>query len=166
MAVFALFFAVFAFYRGENIEMYESSQRALNQNFGAINTLLLLASSWFVVLGMKLGRTGKARAAANLLTLAALCGIGFGISKIFEYSEKVHDGITLTTNEFFMFYYVLTGIHMMHVTIGLGILSFMILQLRRSNEQPNMMMLESGATFWHMVDLLWIVLFPLLYLMR
>ncbi|MDB5977703.1 MAG: cytochrome oxidase subunit [Nevskia sp.] len=165
MTIFALLFAVFIYYRNENLEMYLSSQRELNQNFGALNTLLLLTSSWFVALGIQLEREGRANSAMHLFSVAWLCGVGFAIIKIVEYGQKIKHGITLTTNEFFTFYYMLTGIHFMHVTIGLCVLTFIILHLRQP-EPHNRMLLEGGATYWHMVDLLWIVLFPLLYLMK
>jgi nitric oxide reductase NorE protein len=165
MFVFALMFALFVYYRNENIEMYVNSQKALSQNCGALNTLLLLTSSWLVARGVHLAREGKTKPAWRLLSAARLCGVGFALVKFFEYGEKIHEGITPKSNEFFMFYYVLTGIHFMHVTIGLGVLTFMILRLR-DPEPPSAMMLECGATYWHMVDLLWIVLFPLLYLMK
>jgi len=84
-----------------------------------------------------------------------------------EYSEKIGHDITPVTNNFYMFYFMLTGIHFMHVLLGLGVLVFLWLRSRRASITPgDIVLFESGATFWHMVDLLWIVLFPLLYLMK
>ena len=87
--------------------------------------------------------------------------------KIVEYSGKVSVGITPLTNEFFMFYFAYTGIHLLHVLIGLGVLVFLTLKARRTSCSPReMRTFESGGVFWHLVDLLWIVLLPLLYLVR
>jgi len=166
MTVFAVFFATFIFYRSEDVALFNASQLQLNQNLGALNTLLLLTSSWFVVRGVNACRAGGAQSAPGLFGLALLCGLGFGALKTIEYSEKFQQGITPLTNDFFMYYFVFTGIHMIHVIIGCGLLLSMILHCRKHANDANMLLLEGGASFWHMVDLLWIVLFPLIYLVR
>ncbi|RLA44052.1 MAG: cytochrome c oxidase subunit 3 family protein [Gammaproteobacteria bacterium] len=191
MLVFGLFFTVFAYYRGLNIDLYLQSQTSLNQNYGALNTLLLLLSSWFVVMAVSDVRNSvnsnvlkksspankdglaqqntshPSKRAAMLLALAFLCGLGFGLVKIIEYTEKISAGITITSNEFFMYYYIFTGLHFLHVLIGMGVLVFLCLKVRAGiSGESDLVLVESGATFWHMVDLLWIVLFPLLYLMK
>lgn len=167
MVIFALFFAVFTFYRGENVQMFLDSQAKLNQNYAVINTIFLLTSSWFVVMALHAVRHNLVRYVRPLIGLAWLCGLGFGVVKIIEYSEKISHGITLTTNDFFMYYYVFTGIHFMHLLIGMAVLTFLWFKARKpSFDAHDVIVYESGATFWHMVDLLWIVLFPLLYLMK
>jgi nitric oxide reductase NorE protein len=76
-------------------------------------------------------------------------------------------GITPQTNDFYMFYFMLTGIHCLHVVLGIGVLAFMTRILRaRPIKDESLRMLESGASFWHLVDLLWIVLFAILYLVK
>lgn len=176
MLVFGLFFGVFTYYRGLNPDIYVQSQASLNQSYGALNTLLLLLSSWFVVMAVSdiregLNRHGKVnpstKRAAVLFSLAFLCGCGFTTVKIIEYSEKISAGITITTNEFFMYYYIFTGLHFFHVIIGMGVLIFLWQKARAGvSGDSDLVLMESGATFWHMVDLLWIVLFPLIYLMQ
>ncbi|MEX1667407.1 cytochrome c oxidase subunit 3 family protein [Zhongshania guokunii] len=167
MFIFGLFFVTFAYYRSFDLELFQSSQAQLNQNWGALNTVLLLTSSWFVVLGMSAVRKGLRGMARKCLSLAWLCGLGFGIVKIFEYGEKIEHGINLTTNDFFMYYYIFTGIHFLHLIIGMGVLTYMILRLRHNKPlKDDLALLESGATYWHMVDLLWIVLFSILYLIK
>lgn len=167
MTVFAVFFATFIFYRSGDVALFNASQLQLNQNLGAMNTLLLLTSSWFVVRGVSAGREGKLQSASGLFSTALLCGLGFGVVKIIEYSEKLQHGITPLTNDFFMYYFVFTGIHLIHVIIGCGLLLGMILHCRKHvTGDANRLLLEGGASFWHMVDLLWIVLFPLIYLMK
>lgn len=163
MFVFGLFFVTFAYYRSLDIALFQQSQVKLNLNWGALNTVLLLTSSWFVVVGMSAIRQGIRRMARVCL----LCGLGFGVVKFFEYGEKISHGITLTTNDFFMYYYIFTGIHFLHLLIAMGVLSYMILRLGRNNTlAKDLPVLESGATYWHMVDLLWIILFSILYLIH
>lgn len=176
MAIFGLFFIVFVYYRGLNIELYLQSQATLSQNYGAINTLFLLASSWFVAMAVDDMRSKTPKLAPRFFALAMLCGFGFGVVKIIEYREKIGAGITLTTNDFYMYYYIFTGLHFLHVLIGMGVLVFLWFKARASvqrkddtsiaENEKEMMLIESGASYWHMVDLLWIVLFPLLYLMK
>lgn len=89
------------------------------------------------------------------------------VSKAIEYSGKIAQGITPATNSFYMWYFTLTGIHLLHVLLGTGLLTFVWLRSRRGRyRSTNAAVPESVASFWHLVDYLWIVLFPLLYLMK
>lgn len=165
MMVFTLFFVTFAWYRGENMDLFAASHALLNQVFGVINTFLMLSSSWFVATAVRMARENRPRLVVAGFGGAFLCGIGFVVSKVFEYGEKIRAGITPATNDFFMYYYVFTGIHLMHVLIGMGVLAFMAAYARSGAfDTHKVRNLESGASFWHVVDLLWIVLFALLYL--
>lgn len=167
MMVFSLFFLVFLYYRNLDIPTFTASQSLLNLNYGAINTILLLTSSWFVVLGLHAARKAKSSLAAKLFSLAFCCGIGFAIIKYVEWSEKIQAGHTLTSNDFFMYYYMFTGIHFLHLIIGMGVLAFLVIKARAGQcAADDVHVYESGGAYWHMVDLLWIVLFPLLYLVK
>lgn len=167
MLIFSLFFFVFIFYRAQDVATFTASQATLNQHYGAFNTILLLTSSWFVVLGVEATRRKMQSIAVKMFPLAFLCGLGFGIVKFFEYGEKISKGVTLTTNDFYMYYYIFTGIHFLHVLIGMGVLLFLWAKARRAAFEPgDIRTFESGGAYWHMVDLLWIVLFPLLYLVK
>ena len=178
MLMFALLFGVFVYYRAQDPALYIQSQTTLNQGFGAINTLLLLTSSWFVVGAVQDVRRQRADRGCVRIILALLCGAGFITVKFFEYREKISAGITLTSNDFYMYYYMLTGIHLLHVVIGMGVLVFLWRTLRQSalhlstlpqnarSPESVVAHLESGASFWHLVDMLWIFLFALLYLMK
>jgi nitric oxide reductase NorE protein len=129
----------------------------------------MLSSSWFVATAVHCARLGWLRSGWKLLLIAFTCGVGFIVIKFFEYSEKITAGITLVTNDFFMYYYIYTGIHGIHVLIGLGVLVYMTLLLRSRRSgltADELQNLESGAIFWHLVDLLWIVIFALLYLVK
>jgi nitric oxide reductase NorE protein len=164
MVMFTMFFATLLFYRYENGALFAQSQSLLNQNYGAMNTLLLLTSSWFVALGVFQYRKGKTQTGARLLIPAFACGVGFVGIKFLEFGEKIAAGITLNSNEFFTLYYMFTGIHLLHVLVGLGVLFFLWRVARGAPDGSATQTLESGGIFWHMVDLLWIVLFPLIYL--
>ncbi len=166
MLLFSLFFGTFLYYRNEQIELFLEAQLLLNRHYGAVNTLLLLTSSWFIARAVGLYRIGNAAPAKQFIAFAFLCGLGFAVIKVIEFGEKFAAGITLNTNDFFMYYYMFTGIHFVHVLIGLGVLLLMWRTAGRTPTQRSIMTLENGATFWHMVDLLWIVLFPLIYLLR
>ncbi|MGV0837835.1 cytochrome c oxidase subunit 3 [Mycolicibacterium thermoresistibile] len=164
LLIFAFYFVVYMYYRGENHQVFLDSQAKLNTDIGAINTVVLLTSSLFVALGTWAVRTGKTRDAYRLLCLAWACGAAFPVLKAFEYIPEVVAGITPGTNLFFMFYFVMTGMHLCHVFLGLVILYFVVRNV--GSGRPRISLVETGATYWHMVDLLWIVLFALLYLMR
>jgi len=166
LMVFGLFFLTFAYYRNENPALYAEAHRSLNQAFGLINTLLLLTSSWFVATAVHTTREGVRKDAAGLFALALVCGAGFSCIKLLEYGEKIRAGITLMTNDFFMFYFMFTGIHFAHVLIGMGVLAYLLAVSRRAEPTArDIVVLESGGVFWHLVDLLWIVLFALFYLL-
>jgi nitric oxide reductase NorE protein len=167
MTVFCILFGCFMAGRRANPALFEESRHALNPDFGGVNTLILLTSSWFVVMALAAVRGSRFRAAQHWLGGAFLCGVAFMISKAIEYTHKLASGITLLTNDFFMYYFTMTGIHLMHVVAGNVVLAVMWMKARaRTFDPANPTALECGATYWHMVDLLWIMLFPLLYLMR
>jgi len=167
LMMFSLLFGVFLYYRGQDVELFARSQVHLNQVLGVVNTFLLLSSSWFVALAVEAARRNLGRVTPVLLLLALACGAGFGVVKFLEYSDKVRAGITLTTNDFYMYYFVLTGIHFMHVLLGMGVLAALARYTWDGRyDARTIRNLESGASFWHLVDLLWIVLFALLYLIK
>ncbi|MGI1677211.1 MAG: cytochrome c oxidase subunit 3 [Cellvibrionaceae bacterium] len=164
MLMFTMFFIVYCFERSKNLTLYHQSQDQLNQTIGMINTLVLLASSWMLVIATKSIRNNNPRTAMLFMGSAFSCGCIFVINKVFEYSAKISDGITILTNDFFMFYYILTGIHLFHVICGIVMLFVFTIRLSNKN-QPNLSYstIEGGAVYWHMVDLLWVIMFPLIY---
>lgn len=165
LLIFGVYFIGYVYYRGQNPDLFLESQARLNLDIGAINTVILLTSSLFVALGTSAARNGKVPEAIRLFGIAFAFGAAFPVMKAFEYIPEVTAGLTPGTNLFFMYYYVMTGLHLCHVTLGLVILGFVIRSLRIS-ARPRMSFVETAATYWHMVDLLWILLFALLYLMR
>lgn len=170
MCVFAVFFCVFLHARISDPAGFARDQADLNQNFGAVNTVVLLVSSLFIVLTMRVIHSSnvRMRAKAPLFIAAAwLCGAGFLAIKALEYAEKVRHGVTPQTSDFFMYYFVLTGLHAFHLVLGLVVLAVLFVMSRKpSLSRGQFAFFEGGACFWHMVDLLWLVLFPLIFLVR
>lgn len=165
MVMFALLFGVFMYYRALSPELFASSQLNLRQDLALANTLLLLCSSWFVAIGMNALRGGRTRRANWCFPAAGLCGLAFVFIKYVEYSEKFSGGITINSNEFYTYYFVLTGIHLIHLIVGLGVLVFVSLIARKGKTTgDDLRNAESGSLYWHMVDLLWIVLLAIVYL--
>jgi nitric oxide reductase NorE protein len=171
LITFGLFFIGFAFSRRSEIDLFNSSQLLLDQRFGFVNTLLLLTSSYFIVKAVSLIKNINTQESFRKASHFILGAIGFGgiflVIKIIEFTDKYQQGINLSTNTFFMFYFLLTIFHFMHVVLGMLILY----NLYNNTKQGLYTILqhqglESGASYWHMVDLLWIILFPLIYIIR
>jgi nitric oxide reductase NorE protein len=167
LLAFGVFFLSYAFARAHNVELFNESQQHLNRESGAINTVVLITSSYFVVRAVAAIREGLSRQCANWLGAAIALGGVFLVIKLFEFHAKFSAGISLSTNTFYMFYLSLTIFHFMHVILGMVILAAVMLKARRggySAEQHTGV--ETGASYWHMVDLVWLILFPLVYVIR
>lgn len=164
---FALFFALFTLGRMAQPEVYASSARQLSLSLGLLNTVILLCSGWLMALAVAAAQRGDRDRLQRHLLLALLVGSGFGLTKVWEYAQKIQAGITLLSNEFFMYYFVLTGVHFLHFLVGVGVLLVLLSKARQDEMDSRLVVwMESGASYWHMVDLLWLLLFPLLYLQR
>jgi nitric oxide reductase NorE protein len=165
MLVFAVFFATFMVERAKAPDIFDIARRTLHLGVGLANTLVLLTSSLFVVVALRALRSGARHIARSAVTAAMACGGVFIALKVFEYHSLVTDGHGVGANHFYLYYFILTGVHLLHVCVGMAVLTFLLTQTRRSELSGNRMaVIEGGACFWHLVDLLWIVLFPLLYL--
>jgi nitric oxide reductase NorE protein len=163
--LFTAYFTVYIICRTRSVDLFLQSQVHLDLRVGGFNTLVLLASSWSVARCVQAARERSFRAALTNAFLTALFGFVFLVSKVLEWGREIDKGFTFTTNEFFSFYYFLTGLHFLHLLIGFVFLGIVVYQLwspaRRSQE-----LVETGATYWHTIDFLWIVIFALLYVMR
>ena len=167
MMFFAILFISFMVDRGADPAVFEAGRLSLNPDFGGVNTLILLASSWFVVMAVESAKADRRVEVQRWLLAAFGCGLAFGISKAFEYGQKLAIGITPASGDFYMYYFALTGLHLVHVLVGSIVLFVLWIKARRhACSRQGFVVLECGAIYWHMVDLLWIFLFPLLYLMR
>jgi len=148
----------------DNPALYHQSRLQLNATFGAINTLFLLTSGYFMAMTVHKVQQKNIKKAAFYNQLAMLGGLLFLLLKSVEYYEKIQHGLTIGYNTFFTFYWLLTAFHVIHVLVGLGILFFMYLGMRKAQANPDILNVEAGAAFWHMCDLIWLLLFPMLYL--
>jgi nitric oxide reductase NorE protein len=167
MTVFALLFGVFIYYRGTQPTVFAHSQLQLHRSFGAINTLLLLTSSLSVITAVRAIRAQMRRLAQATIAVALVCGAGFLLNKALEWSDLLSHGHEPAANNFFMYFFVLTGIHAFHLLVGIGVLiALLVLARKPILSEGQFAFIEGGACFWHMVDLLWVVLFALLYLMH
>jgi nitric oxide reductase NorE protein len=174
LITFGLLFLGYAFSRRADVALFNESQLMLNQTSGFINTLILITSSYFVVKAVKSitsmneNNVNEANTqASKYLRVALLLGITFLFVKGAEFYHIFAAGISLSTNKFFMFYLMLTAFHFMHVMLG----SFILFVLYKKTKEFGYKFgdyrgIETGASYWHMVDLLWIVLFPLVYIIR
>lgn len=168
LATFCVLFGAFAVTRARHMALFNAAQQQLDVRAGAINTALLLTASWCVARAVRgLRAAGARRTALGWLAGALACGAGFVALKLHEYADKAAQGIDLGQNLFFDFYFILTGFHLAHVLVGLLALGLVGVGIaRQPAEAPNAHALETAAAFWHLVDLLWLVLFPLVYVMR
>jgi nitric oxide reductase NorE protein len=163
--LFTGYFVVYMVCRTQNPELYLQSQVQLDLRIGTFNTLVLLASSWSVACCVQSAREGEFPSALTNAFLTMFLGVVFLVSKVFEWAREIEKGFGFSSDEFFSFYYFLTAIHFLHLLIGFVVLGVVVYQLwspvRRSQE-----LVETGATYWHTIDFLWVIIFALLYVMR
>jgi nitric oxide reductase NorE protein len=165
MVIFLLMFISFMAERRAHIELYTASQLRLDELFGFANTLILLTSSWMVVEAVNAARRGAAARVSRHLGLAFLLGLAFAVSKLIEYWLKFRAGITPATNSFFSFYFFITLVHFLHVVAGMICIAYCRRHApQRAGSAQYQAGLENVGLFWHFVDVLWIFIFPLLYL--
>ena len=167
LLTFGILFLSYAFARTFDVALFNASQSTLDLNSGAINTALLITGSWCVVRAVEAVKRDACAVGTRWLIAALACGSGFVVIKLLEFSAKADAGIDLSTNTFYMFYILLTAFHFFHVLAAMVFLTILLFNTHagRYGRQDHHA-LETGAAFWHMVDLLWIVLFPLVYVMR
>ena len=161
LAVFTAFFAFYAGARFAEPQLFQASQQMLNPVAGGINTMVLLTSGLFVAMAVEALAADNVIAGRRWLMSGLALGSLFCVVKVVEYGLKMNQGVTPATNTFFTYYYMLTGFHFIHVVVGLVLLG--LVAIRRFTTLENV---ETVAAFWHMVDLIWIFLYPMLYLLR
>ncbi|MFK5956479.1 MAG: cytochrome c oxidase subunit 3 [Planctomycetota bacterium] len=164
-ATLSIFFVAFAWSKAGDPEVFLAGQKLLHPEVGFLNTLVLITSGFFAARGVQALHTKRYEICSHWYAAAATLGVLFLGIKSWEYAEKLSAGINLSTSNFFFFYFFLTGFHYLHVMLGVGFLSIMAWKLKRKEITANTLRnVESSAAFWHMLDLVWVILFPLLYL--
>ncbi|THB72511.1 MAG: cytochrome c oxidase subunit 3 family protein [Desulfobacteraceae bacterium] len=173
--LFGGLFVLYAVYFSRFTADFIQGGKQLSLFFGAFNTVILLLSSFTVAASITAVQKGQKKAAVMNLLVSILCGVVFLINKYVEWGEKIHHGIypnsdTLTgmssgQNIFFGLYYVITGLHGLHIIIGLILLLVALFAVSSGRVTASrFMLLENSGLYWHLVDLIWIFIFPLFYL--
>lgn len=166
---------VYAIYRYLNPEEFQTGSEHLDLFFGTFNTIVLITSSFTVAASITATQKGQIKTAVWLLVITIVLAAVFMINKYFEWGHKFEIGLypkgdhfsDLAQGEqlFFVLYYFLTGLHGLHVIIGAVIIGFAISRLLKNKiSSDNYVFQENAGLYWHLVDLIWIFLFPLLYL--
>lgn len=166
--VFTAYFGFYLFFRARSPELFLHSQAHLDLRIGVFNTLVLLLSSWSVARCVQSSRAGAYRAALRDVFITAAFAAVFLFFKVFEWVRLVHSGNGFDSDDFFTYYFFLTGIHFVHLLIGFVVLGVIVYRLRSAatRSRENQQIVETCATYWHTVDFLWVLIFALLYVVR
>jgi cytochrome c oxidase subunit 3 len=176
--LFAGLFLGYAVYRHFYHDTFKVASHHLNLVMGTVNTVVLITSSFTVAMAYYSVKKGNNKAAIGLLVFTILCALTFLCIKAFEYNHKFEEGALPGkwfhfeemkgmpgANMFFTVYFLATGLHAFHVIVGMAILIWVTARLVRGDfDREYYIPVELGGLYWHLVDLVWIFLFPLLYL--
>lgn len=175
--LFGGLFILYASYRFIYAESFAIAASELDVLMGAVNTVILLTSSLTVVLGIVALQKNNKKLCLFFLWVTIACGILFLVNKYFEWGAKFHHGIypkgpalqDMGEGEvmYFGLYYVMTGLHGLHIIVGLAFIGFVMWQIKKDViTATNFQKLENSGLYWHLVDIIWIFLFPLFYLIH
>ncbi len=175
--LFGGLFAAFAIFRWYYLHEFHTASHHLDWRLGMTNTFVLIFSSFTAALAVDAAQHGNNKKVTACLATTILCGCIFLVIKYFEYSAKYHHGLfpgteffnspefNIEYKTFFGLYYCMTGLHGLHVIFGMAILTWVLSKSRKNRFSSQYYTpVEVGALYWHLVDLIWIYLFPLLYL--
>ena len=151
-------------YSKDEPEVFHTSRLLLNSTFGAINTLFLITSGFFMTKSVAFFKEKNTAKTSLYLKLTMLGGVLFLLLKSVEYYGNIDAGLTMGYNTFFSFYWMLTLFHVIHVVVGLVILISIYFGIKKENNSTKLEDVEASAAFWHMCDLIWLLLFPVIYL--
>ncbi len=176
--LFGGLFVAYSIYRYMHADLFKEAHKFLDVNLGALNTIVLLFSSLTVVLAIHAAQQNKTKWVIVNLVITIMCAVAFLVVKYFEYSHKFHAGLLPgmhftnasisnpdQSHIFFGVYFLMTGLHGIHVVIGIILLTWLLLRTIKGDFSSQYYMpLELGGLYWHLVDVIWVLLFPLLYL--
>lgn len=166
LITFMMGMGAFLVQRQAQMTAFRDAQRHLDPLLGCVNTLALVTAGFFMAMAMTRLRQGDNSACAKHIVRSILLGIVFLLIKGLEYGGKLSQGLDIQASDFFMFYWLLTGFHFIHVAVGVVILTCLLVAVRKGCTTPSQHAdVEAGAIFWHMCDLIWLLLFPILYLL-
>ncbi len=167
LLTFGIALIVFRVNFHQDYDTFLASQNMLSKYIGLFNTIVLITSGYFMATALMNIKHAKQKEAIKWLLLTILTGVLFLFVKGWEYSIKIAEGHSFGYDDFFDFYWMLTLFHFIHVLVGVVILSVLLLKLRQGYyNASNYLDVETGGVFWHMCDLIWILLFPVLYLLH
>ncbi|WP_460108365.1 cytochrome c oxidase subunit 3 family protein [Pseudomonas sp. H1_F01] len=166
LSVFALLILTFTVAQALYPQTFSEGRQLLDRSTGLAMTLSLLTAGLFAALAQEQVRQDRPRRAASLLSVALLLACGYVGIKLTEYAHLLANGLGMEHNTFFTLYWILTAFHFLHVLLGMVILACLAegCRRRRYGSQRNSG-LESGVLYWHMVDLVWVLLFPVVYIL-
>lgn len=154
-----------AYYGNIESELFHNSSQMLNTTYGMINTFFLLTSGYFMAIAVTELKKGNKDKFKKRLLFTMLFGVLFLCLKSFEYYEKLNEALYIGYNTFFTFYWMLTLFHVIHVVVGLVILVSVYFGVKKENSDTSIEDVEASGAFWHMCDLIWMMLFPVIYLL-
>ncbi len=175
LLLFGGLFILYGVYLARYPEEFASGGRELNLSFGTVNTVVLLTSSLFVALAVSAVQRGAKRLTEGLLIASIASAALFMVNKFFEWRAKFHHDLfpgsarlkagPVGEDTFFSLYYLTTGLHGLHVIIGAVLLGWVLMKVRQGKiDAQRYVALENAGLYWHLVDLVWIFVFPLYYL--
>ena len=175
--LFGGLFLVYAIYRMQFFDAFKEISLTMNVTMGAVNTVVLITSSLTVAMSITALKKGMQNLSVLLLIVTVLLALTFMVNKYFEWSEHIHHGLFPGLEHFnslgrgqgmFLYlYYFMTGLHGLHVVVGGILIGFAIRSIIQNKSNPDRtVFLENAGLYWHLVDLIWIYLFPLFYLLH
>lgn len=164
LLLFGGLFTVYAVFRLSYPDLFHQQHLKLNRFMGALNTVLLLTSSLSMAIGIAAIRQGRQRILKIALAVTLALAAGFLCIKYFEWSEDFSHGLYPASNLFFGLYFTMTGLHGLHVLFGMLVMVWLLRAQRGEFSADYNTPVEITGLYWHFVDLVWIYLFPLLYL--
>lgn len=165
LLTFGMALVALVYYAKQEPDVFHQSQLLLNKTYGALNTVVLITSGFFMAKTVGCIEQNDVVKAKRFLQYTMLGGLLFIAIKSIEYSGKIDAGLGIGYDTFFSFYWLLTLFHLVHVIVGLFILASVYWTLIKTPENLKLEDVEASATFWHMCDLIWLLLFPILYLL-
>lgn len=167
LLTFGMGLVVFLVQSHDAPDVFRSGRTQLNQSIGMANTLVLLSGGWFMASSLVSLRAARQPQAERWLEATIGSGVLFLILKGFEYADKLQHGLDLHADTFFTLYWLLTGFHFVHVVVAIMILMFMWRGLRRGSYTfERHEDIQGAGVFWHMCDLIWLLVYPVVYLLR
>lgn len=166
LVTFGVGLAVWTRQSHEQPEVFRHGHASLNQPIALANTLILLTGGWCMAAAVTQLRRARSAIAVRWVGGAAFCALAFLVLKSVEYADKLAHGHDLRSDTFFTLYWLLTGFHFLHVLAALGLLAAMAWGLRRGRySETNYADVEGSGIFWHLCDLIWLLLYPVIYLL-